>query len=81
MGGTEVLSPYTYEVVQAVFDTLISSSSSHSSDYNEAYASYGTVENYGSCSKEYVYGYYFTTYGYYHSNTVCGCNVRELVVR
>eukprot|EP00971_Amphidinium_carterae_P245436 4873667-Amphidinium_carterae.2 len=81
MGGTEVLSPYTYEVVQAVVGTLISSSSSRSSDYNEAYSSYGTVENYGSCLKEYVYDYYFATYGYYHSNSVCGCNVRELVVR
>eukprot|EP00971_Amphidinium_carterae_P080676 1595983-Amphidinium_carterae.1 len=80
MGGTEVISPYTYEVVQAVFDTLVSSSSSRSSDYNEAYSSYGTVENYGSCLKEYVYDYYFTTYGYYHSVSVCGCNVRELVV-
>eukprot|EP00971_Amphidinium_carterae_P324250 6443764-Amphidinium_carterae.1 len=82
MGGTELLSPYTREVVQAVFEKLIlASSSSHSSDINEAYSSYGTVENYGLCPTEYGYAYYSVVFGYYHSYNVCGCNVRELVAK
>eukprot|EP00971_Amphidinium_carterae_P352082 6492416-Amphidinium_carterae.2 len=80
VGGTESLSPYTYEVAQSVFEMVSASLSSRSSDYNEAYSSYWAVENYGSCAKEYVYSYYFDTYGCYHSSNVCDCNVRELVM-